>query len=121
MIHITDSEWEIMEILWNEAPLFSKEIKERLMNQVWSMSTVKTLVNRLLKKKAITFDIYGKSYQYYPLIKKEDAVKAERENFIKKVFSGSKSELIMNLVKDTSLSKEEIEELRQLLERKKER
>lgn len=120
MIHITNSEWEIMEILWQESPLFSKEIKERLIGQSKSISTIKTLINRLVQKEAIGFHVSGKSFQYYPTIQKEDAVKAEHESFIRKVFRGSKTELIMNLVKETTLTNEDIDKLRQLLEKKRE-
>lgn len=121
LMKITDSEWEVMDILWNsEESLSTKDIMGKLEHDKWSLATVKTLVNRLLKKGAIDYKSEGKAYMYYPLIKKTMAVREEKKGFLEKVFKGSEKDMILNMVKESTLSEDEIDELRNLLDKKRE-
>lgn len=69
----------------------------------WTEQTIKTLINRLLKKQAISFDKEGRIYIYYPLIKKEDNFKKERKSFLQKFYDGSLNAMFSNFIKDKEL------------------
>lgn len=117
---ISDAEWEVMKIIWSSPEITANKIVEMLDdNADWKPSTIKSLINRLLKKEAIGFNKIGKEYFYYPLILEEECIKAESESFIKRVFDGSVNSMILNFVKSDKLSIKDIEELRQILDKSK--
>ena len=115
---ISDSEWKVMEVLWEKSPLLSKQIVEIIDDKEWSKATVKSLINRLLKKEVIGYSIQGNSYLYYPLIEKKEALHEEKKYFINKIFQGSSKDFLMNFVKEAKLTHEEIEELKNILDMK---
>lgn len=117
--NISDSEFEVMKIIWDKSPVKSKEIIECLSNKKdWNEQTIKTLINRLLKKGAISFEKEGRNYLYYPLIKKKDYIQKESKSFLQKFYDGSLNAMFSNFIKDKKLSKNDIEELKELLEKK---
>ena len=116
---ISDSEWEVMKIIWSKEEITANEIIESLNGkQEWKNTTVKSLINRLLNKEAIGFRKNGKEYFYYPLISEEECIKEESQSFLKKVFNGSLNEMVLNLVKSEKLTKDDINELRDILNNK---
>jgi|LGOV01.1.fsa_nt_gb BlaI family penicillinase repressor len=115
-IIITDSEYEIMKIIWKEHPIGSKMIINELSTRMeWTAQTIKTLINRLLKKEAITYVKQGKSYLYSPLVDRDSYLKQENESFMKKFYNNSINDLLCNFVKNQKLSEKEIDELKALL------
>ncbi|MFL0245624.1 BlaI/MecI/CopY family transcriptional regulator [Candidatus Clostridium stratigraminis] len=118
---ISDAEWEVMKIIWSNPNITANKIVENLEdNAEWKPSTIKSLINRLLKKQAIGFKKVGKEYFYYTLVLEEDCIKAESESFVKKVFDGSINSMILNFVKSNKLSENDIAELRQILDKSQE-
>jgi BlaI family penicillinase repressor len=116
---ISDSEWQIMKLLWQKAPQKSSEIIERLQGKVdWNAKTIKTLLNRLVNKKAINYEKEGRAYLYFPIVKKEECQKAERHTFLHKVYNGAFKPMFAAFLEEENLSDEEIEELKKLLEKK---
>lgn len=116
---ISDAEWEVMKIVWSKEEITANEIIESLNGkQEWKNTTVKSLINRLLNKEAIGFRKNGKEYFYYPLISEEECMKEESQSFLKKVFNGSLNEMVLNLVKSEKLTKDDINELRDILNNK---
>ena len=115
---IAETEWKVMEVVWDESPLYSKDILERLADTGWSEGTIKTLINRLVGKKAIGYKKEGKAYRYYPLVMKKQCVQAESKHFINKIFNGSRKEFLAAFVRDEKLTPQEIDELRKLLDKK---
>ncbi|MDB1969071.1 BlaI/MecI/CopY family transcriptional regulator [Clostridium tertium] len=116
---ISDAEWEVMKIIWALGEATSSEIIEELKGkQPWKSTTVKSLISRLLNKDAISFEKLGKEYFYFPLVSEEECIKEESNSFIKKVFNGSLNEMILNFVKSDNLTKEDINDLRSLLDEK---
>ncbi len=116
---ISDAEWEVMKIVWSKEEITANEIIEILNGkQEWKNTTVKSLINRLLNKEAIGFRKNGKEYFYYPLISEEECIKEESQSFLKKVFNGSLNEMVLNLVKSEKLTKDDINELRDILNNK---
>ncbi|UKL01113.1 BlaI/MecI/CopY family transcriptional regulator [Brevibacillus brevis] len=118
---ISDSEWEIMKVIWKQNPITAEQIAVQLPNDIdWSDQTVRTFLNRLLKKKAIRFERSGRSYLYYPLVSEKDCVKAESRSFLNRVFGGAAKLMVTNFLEEVDWSKKEIEQLQKILEEKKE-
>ncbi len=114
---ISDAEWEVMKVLWREAPLPSREIVQRLEPRTeWKAKTIHTLIGRLVQKKAVGVEKETGRYLYYPLLAEEKCQMQEAESFINKVFDGSVSTLVASFLSGDKISKEDVEELRRLLE-----
>ena len=116
---ISDTEWQVMKILWASEPLTANEVIKKIEGLMsWKPKTVKTLLGRLVKKNAISFDKDGRTYVYYPLVSEDECVKAESHSFLEKVFSGALNVMFANFLEEKQLSKEEIAELKRILEQK---
>ena len=117
---ISESEWEVMKVIWKGNPLTSEEIIASLSEKKsWSPQTIKTFINRLLKKGAIGYEKTSRSYVYYPTISEEECVSVESKNFIERVYDGAAAMLFANFIEKKVLSEEEIARLQNLLEGRK--
>ena len=115
-MQISDSEKHIMDILWKMSPLSAKSIIENLNSDLrWQDKTVKTLVNRLLKKEVISFKKKGREYLYFPLVSEESYIESESKSFLSKVFNGKVSSLVAAFAKHDGLTKKDRLELKALL------
>lgn len=116
---VSDAEWEVMKIIWKNPKTTSAFIIKSLSSeQMWKPATIKSLISRLLNKEVIGYEKDGKEYLYYALIREEEYIKAESTSFLKRVFGGSFNSMILNFVKSEDISKEEIDELREILNEK---
>jgi BlaI family penicillinase repressor len=116
--NITESEWKIMNVLWESSPLTLKEIIRELKEEKkWSNTTVRTLVVRLMDKGFIEADKTSGNFKYYPLVKKEDCQLKEAQNLINTVFDGSMGMLVTAFAKRGKLSQEEQEALKKLIDK----
>jgi BlaI family transcriptional regulator, penicillinase repressor len=98
---ISDAEWQVMKILWEDSPLTAMEVIGRLENSTnWKPKTVKTLLRRLSDKNAISYTIENRAYFYCPIVRESDCVKAETESFLKRVYNGSFNMLVQNFVEE---------------------
>lgn len=119
---ITESEWEIMKIVWESHPVTSQKIIDLLENKVeWTEPTIKTFINRLAKKEILGYKRSGRQYLYYPLVSQKDCIKEESKSFLNKVFNGAMGMMISNFLEDAHLSDQEIDNLTKLLEEKREK
>ncbi|WP_238860692.1 BlaI/MecI/CopY family transcriptional regulator [Clostridium sp. YIM B02569] len=119
---ISESEWEVMKLIWKTNPLTSEQIINSLSDKMnWSTQTIKTFITRLIKKGAIGFEKSGRIYNYYPLISENEYIKSENETFLKKVYDGALGILFTKFLEEKNLSNDEIEELENLLKNKKEK
>jgi len=117
---ISDAEWEVMKLVWKNNSIKSEEIISELADKRdWSPQTIKTFINRLLKKKVIGYSKNGRSYQYYPLVSEQECIRAERKSFLGKVYDGAIGMLFANFIEEEDLSEQEIEKLQKLLTEKK--
>ncbi|HVT88600.1 MAG TPA: BlaI/MecI/CopY family transcriptional regulator [Tepidisphaeraceae bacterium] len=117
--HISDAEWIVMEVLWTSSPLTANQIVESLGKQSgWNPRTIKTMLNRLVKKGAIKYETEGKRYLYRPAISRDVCVKGESRSFIQRVFGGNVGPMLAHFVEETKLTPEQVRELRKLLEDK---
>ena len=79
---VSESEIRVMEVLWQTSPLTASEVIDKLDDTRWNEKTVKTFLNRLLKKNAIGFKKDGRKYAYFPLIEREQLLKQESAGFL---------------------------------------
>jgi len=109
---ISEAEWQVMRVLWAKAPRTANEVVDALApTTTWKPKTIKTLINRLLKKKALGFNKKGRAYDYYPLVDEVECIKAENHSFLRRVYGGALMPMLANLLEDAELTPDEIEEL----------
>ena len=119
---ISDSEFEVMKIIWNTNPVKSSDIIKVLSSEKnWSESTIKTLINRLLKKESISYNKEGKTYLYYPLIDEHSYIKKESKSFLQKFYAGSLNNMLSFFIQDEKLDSKDIENLKSLLQQDEEK
>ncbi|MBD7968811.1 BlaI/MecI/CopY family transcriptional regulator [Paenibacillus gallinarum] len=116
---ISEAEWEVMKVFWKQSPATANDVMNELRNdKEWKPATVKSLINRLLKKKALEFHKEGKTYLYSPLVSEEECVKAESKSFLRRLYGGALKPMFVQFLKDEKLTEEEIKELKYLLDKK---
>jgi BlaI family penicillinase repressor len=116
---ISEAEWEVMKVLWAKSPLSSSDVVEMLEgNTSWKAKTIKTLISRLVKKKALGYKEDGRAYYYFPLVSQEECLKAESQTFLKRIYGGALKPMLVHFLQEEKLSREDIEELKSILEKK---
>jgi BlaI family penicillinase repressor len=115
---ISETEWEIMRVVWAQSPVTAADIIEQLSKDdpTWHPVTAKTLLNRLVKKGALGYDLDGRAYVYKALVKERDCVNAVSSSFLERVFDGSLSTMVAHFVEHRKLSAKQVKELRKALE-----
>lgn len=120
-ISLTETEWSVMECLWEKAPRIGREIIDCMEEERgWNRSTTLTLLKRLENKGAIVADSDKGIRLFSPIISREDAALHEATGLLDRVYKGSLSMLVSTFAKKQSLSNEEIDELYAILENAKE-
>jgi BlaI family penicillinase repressor len=117
---ISETEWEIMRVVWGSHPISAADIIDQLMkvDSTWHPVTAKTLLNRLVKKGALGFDVEGRAYMYRPLVRERDCVNAATTSFLERVFEGSLPTMLAHFVEHRKLSAKQMKELRRVLDEK---
>lgn len=119
---LTNTEWEVCECLWEQSPLTMTQIAARLTERTgWSRSTGETLVRRMAAKGLLYWEQGAKAKLYYPVVKREDAVLQETRGFLHKVFGGSVGLLVNTMAEQEELSREEIDQLYEVLRKLEEK
>ena len=114
---ISNAEFEVLDVLWEDYPANSSELAERLNKRKdWHDKTVRTLLSRLVKKQVIDYEQNRRQYQYYPLISREEYTQKEAKSFVSRLFNGKVAPLVAGFSSQNSLSKEDVKELKELLE-----
>lgn len=120
-INLSNSEWVIMECLWDKAPLTVAQIAKAMRSKTgWAKSTTKTLISRMETKGYLRYEEGGKARQYYPAVKRSEVVLAETESFLSRLYNGSLGMMVNTLVDQNNLSQREIKELRAILDKMEE-
>jgi BlaI family penicillinase repressor len=113
---IGESEWYVMKALWEHSPQSGSDIVKAVGAQTdWSQSTILTMVRRLVQKNAVGV-LQEHVMMYYPLIEESDVRQQETEMFLKRVYKGSVNMLVKGFIENGELSKQELEELKKLLD-----
>lgn len=117
MTTISDAESRVMKVLWDASPQSAESIVSALQHDSqWHEKTVKTLLNRLLHKGAISATLDGRRYLYTPVLKRVDWLAAESRGLIERVFDGKLAPMLAHFSRHEHLSAEDIAELRRLLD-----
>jgi BlaI family transcriptional regulator, penicillinase repressor len=116
---ISETEWEVMQAVWRGHPCPAQEVISRLAqaDPTWHPKTVKTLLARLVRKRALAYRQEGRAYLYRPLVTEADCQAAASESFVERVFGGSLKPMLAHFVERRKLSAAQIKELKRLLER----
>ncbi|MCL6728740.1 BlaI/MecI/CopY family transcriptional regulator [Sphingomonas hankyongi] len=114
---LSDAEWYVMEALWSAArPLTAIEIAERVpADRDWSLATVKSLISRLLAKRAVEPKKDGRRFLYLPAIEREPYVADESRRFVARLFGGKLSPLFARLAEEEALDEEDIAQIEAML------
>jgi BlaI family penicillinase repressor len=116
---MSPAEFEIMKIIWRKSSTTAREIIEALKNtHEWKPQTVKTLINRLLKKKALRYEKEGRNYRYWSLVDKKKCLEEESKSFVNQLFDGATGAMLMHFAKSSELSPKDVAELKTILEGK---
>ncbi|WP_222619314.1 BlaI/MecI/CopY family transcriptional regulator [Undibacterium hunanense] len=116
-IAISEAESVVMEALWKKHPLSAEEVFAAVLDQQeWQEATVKTLLNRLLKKGAIQAEKDGRRFLYSPLLKREQWIQSESKGFLDRMFDGRIAPLVAHFSQQKKLSRQDIAELKRLIE-----
>lgn len=120
---LSDAQLEIMNIIWDEGEVTVSQVWQKLQKtRPVARNTVQTLISRMAEKKWLNYRKMGNQFLYKPAIAKKSSVSNLLNNFLQNVFSGSTNNLIMTLIQNKNLNKEELKELKEMiqnLERKK--
>jgi BlaI family penicillinase repressor len=116
---ISEAEWKVMKVLWSNSPLSAMEIYNVLTDtEDWHPNTVKTLLSRLHKKKALSVEKVKNLYLYRPIVSEAACVRTESQTFLNRVFGGSVKPLLMHFMEKEQLSSEDLDELRNILRKR---
>lgn len=114
-VKLNASEWRVLQTLWGHAPLSLMQLVANLQKSTdWSASTIKTLITRMTEKGALRYE--GEQPRlYYPNIQKEDAAYQETQQLLSRAFGGNFGLLMSNFIDKASLTREDVEELYDML------
>jgi BlaI family penicillinase repressor len=116
---ISESEWSVMEALWEASPQTASELTKTLRPTMkWAENTVRTLLTRLIGKGALaTGENRSGTRTYLPAVKREACVRAEGESFMQRIFGGAAKPLLAHFAQHSKLTAEEVRELKKILDR----
>lgn len=116
-ISISESEAKVMQVLWDDNPLGADQIIAKLSStESWQAATIKTLINRLLKKEAIVAEADGRRYLYRPKVSRRDYIGSESRSLVDRLFDGKVAPLVSHFAEQRKLTKRDVAELRRLLD-----
>jgi BlaI family penicillinase repressor len=116
---INDTEWDLLEVLWAKERATAREVTEALAKKRgWAVSTVKTLLDRMVQKDLISARQVGNVWEYTPALQPVEARRSAWTELVEKAFGGAVAPALHFLAKDAKLSKKELAELRALLDGK---
>jgi len=114
---ISDTEWEVMRVIWAHHPITAADVIARLgaADPTWHPKTARTLLARLVAKEALGFVESGRGYVYSPKVTEADCIAAASGSFLERVFGGALQPMIAHFVAQRRLTSEELAELREIL------
>lgn len=117
-INLSNGEWKLMNLLWEKSPRTVSQLADELREDTgWDNATILVMLRRMGKKGAVRFEQPGRCKEYYPCLEREGAAFVETENFLHKVYDGSIGLLVSSMATQKALSKKDIDELYEILEK----
>jgi BlaI family penicillinase repressor len=115
-MELSKSEQRVIDVLWHEQPLTVGQIIERVQAQTdWHANTIKTLLTRLIEKKAVARRKDGGRFFYRAIVTREAMVTKESEGLLKRFFDGQMAPLVAHFADRRKLSKRDIEDIEKIL------
>jgi predicted transcriptional regulator len=115
-MQLSKTEEQLMQYLWKLDKAFMKDLLDIYPEPKPAPTTVATLLKRMIGKGFVDYNNFGKSREYYPLVKKEDYFSKHFNGLIKNFFNDSASQFASFFTKETDLTKKELQELRQIID-----
>ena len=115
---ISESEWAVMEVLWERPSQTASEVTKALRPTTrWAENTVRTLLSRLVEKKALkTRENAGGTRVFLPAVTRDACVGAESASFIQRIFRGASQPLLVHFARNARLTRAEVLDLKRLLD-----
>lgn len=116
---ISEAEYEVMKVIWERSPISTNEVVEKLLQTTtWTSKTIQSLLSRLVKKGALDYKKNSRVFVYTPIVKEEEYLAKESSSFLNRFYNGALSSMVVNFLEHDRLSKDDIEELKNLLDKK---
>ena len=113
---LTNSEWYVLDCLWERSPMTVMELVSALHEKVgWAKSTTITTLRRMEEKGLVHCEVTGRTRHYRPSVERRQAVRRETRSFLNKVYRGSVGLMVSSLVRDEALSREDLDQLYEIL------
>ena len=116
---LTKAEEQVMQVVWKIREGFIRDIMDALPAPKPHQNTVATMLKILVEKEFVGIRLYGRQHQYYPLISRDAYSKASMKSLVKSYFGGSYSDAVSFMVKENTISLEDLETLLQHLKKSK--
>lgn len=116
-MQLTKTEEQLMELLWKQERAFMKDLIEAFPDPKPAATTVATLLKRMADKGFVGYKEYGKSREYYPMVKKSDYFSGQVNGMIKSFFNNSAAQFASFFTKETNLSDAELKELHAIIDK----
>ena len=114
---ISEAESAVIEVLWRTSPVSTEDVVAALKNrQDWQEPTIKTLLNRLLKKGAISAERDGRRYLYSPVLQRDQWLASESKGLLDRLFGGRVAPLVAHFSKQRKLTRKDLAELKRVIE-----
>ena len=120
-IGLSNSEWNIMESLWESSPQTATQLIKAMEEKTgWAKSTTKTVLKRMEQKGYIAYCEGEKAREYYSVLKREEVVESETSSFLNRIYNGSLGLMVNTLLKKQNIPDEEMEELYKIIKEARE-
>ena len=119
MSKLTNKEEDILQVLWDLKKAFVKEVVAKLPHPKPHYNTISTVIRNMEEKGFVKHEAFGKTYQYYPAISKEDYRKKFMQKTIQNYFESSYKNVVSFFAKEEKISVEELKEIIEIIENKK--
>lgn len=116
-MQLSKTEEQLMQYLWKLEKAFMKDLLDSFPEPKPATTTVATLLKRMTDKGFVEYKLYGKSREYYPLVKKTDYFSKHVNGLIKNFFNDSASQFASFFTSETNLSTSELEELKKIVDK----
>ncbi|MCT2408403.1 BlaI/MecI/CopY family transcriptional regulator [Chryseobacterium antibioticum] len=115
-IKLTDSEKNLMEILWEKKRIFMKDILDSYPDPKPAATTIATLLKRMQNKDLVGYTLYGNSREYYPKVEKGEYFNEEMTSMIDRFFNSSVTQFASFFTTNAQFSQKQLKELRDIID-----
>lgn len=115
-MRFSDAEWRVMTALWAAGPASARDVHDLTAPETgWAYTTVKTMLDRLVEKGALSSEMRRNVAQYAPLVSQEEGRRSAVRSLLDQAFGGAPGPLVAHLLADRKLSKRDREEIARLV------